>query len=151
MSMESTATARPDLATVASDVLGDLAFMVADDERVHYPDNAVWLEGRVQYHGPHSGELTCWSTRALANQLSQNLLGLMAADVSPDAGVDAVREFMNVLCGQLVTRWYGAGPVFDLSIPVVTPIEAPPLGDDRGRTAMMVDGQPLLIAHKPLA
>jgi len=52
--------------------------------------------------------------------LSANLLGLEAEDSGAQVGaVDAVREFMNVLCGQLITTWYGKNQVFDLTIPNV--------------------------------
>lgn len=109
-----------DLASVITDVLGGLAFMVNDDERVAPPPGAVWLRADVTYRGPLSGTITCWCTREFAVQLTANVLGLETDDDSArDHAADGLREFMNVLCGQFVTAWHGHEAIFDLTIPTV--------------------------------
>lgn len=44
-------TAIPDLATILDDVLGDLAFLVGDDEQPEPRSGTLWMECRVSYSG----------------------------------------------------------------------------------------------------
>lgn len=145
---ESAAISSSDLNAVLADVLADLAFMVADDESVTFPPGTVWLHGEIRYEGPHTGALRMWCTRDFATRLAANLLGLEPDDGSAQVGAeDAVREFLNVLCGQLVTACYGSGPVFNLSIPSVQEdIEPPPTeaAPGRCRCQLAIDGEPLI-------
>jgi len=141
----------PDLNTVLADVLANLAFMVSDDEPAAPPPQTVWLEGEIHYQGPQRGRLQCWCTQPFAVQLAANLLGTEPDDrQAQQAGHDAVREFMNVLCGQFVTARYGTRPVFSLTIPTVHNCGGPPdLSDAPPHDAcwLSVGGEPFLCRH----
>jgi chemotaxis protein CheY-P-specific phosphatase CheC len=143
----------PDLTTVAVDVLGDLAFMVTDDELLELPTGTVWMQGEVSYFGPVEGTVSCWCTRDFAVRLAANLLGIEPEEGEAQVNAeDSVREFMNVLCGQLVTLWHGTQDVYNLSIPKVTEcLETPtvPDTDPRHRSQLSIDGEPLLFAYRP--
>lgn len=139
------------LSRLVGDVLGNLAFMVSDDEPAELPPGAVWLQCSVRYDGPVSGELCCWCTRDFAIQLAANLLG-----IEPDEGdaqisaEDAFCEFLNVLCGQLVTAWHGSDAVFNLSIPscrecLETP--APPSGSTGLYSQLSISGEPFYCTY----
>ena len=142
-----TKSEKHDLATVLTDVLGNLAFMVSDDDSVEPPPGTVWLKCEINYHGPVSAALTCWCTRDFAIQLAANLLGIEADEGDAQAAAeDAVREFMNVLCGQLVTAWYGTTDVYSLSIPAVREcLDAPTQAEASGGShcQLSVSGEPL--------
>ncbi len=141
-------TDTPDLTTVVMDVLGDLAFMVSDDGRNELPAGTIWMQGEIGYKGSAQGTLRCWCTRAFAAQLAANLLGIEPNAAEAQIGAeDAVKEFMNVLCGQLVTLWHGTADVYTLSIPTVCECtEAPADLDPESPTAgqLCIDGEPLL-------
>lgn len=148
--LQSSTTQIPNLASVVLEVLGDLAFMITDDEPVQTPAEADWLQGEIAYHGAATGTVRCWCTRGLAIQLAANLLGIETEeDRAQLSAEDALREFLNVLCGQLVTAWYGRTAIFNLSIPVVR-AGAPTPGDTEGsgqeHCRFSVDGQPLVCA-----
>ena len=141
----------PDLTTVVTDVLGDLAFMVTDDETPDVGAGTVWMQADINYYGPISGTLRCWCTRHFATQLAANLLGIEPEEgEAVVAAEDALREFMNVLCGQLVTTWHGTEHVFNLSIPGVCEcMEAPPPADPAAAFCRLsIDGEPLLCTHR---
>jgi CheY-specific phosphatase CheX len=144
-------TDTPDLTTVVTDVLGDLAFMVTDDQQPEPVSHSGWLEAGVDYYGPASGTLRCWCTRAFARQLAATLLGIEPEEGEALAAAeDAVREFMNVLCGQVVTTWHGTESVFNLSIPSVCErLEPPPIEDTApgARCHVSIGGEPLLCTH----
>lgn len=151
-SKTSAAKAPPDLATIVGDVLGDLAFLVSDDERPALPAGAVWLECRISYSGPFSGTLRCWCTQSFASQLAANLLGTRPDSDAVREGVgDALGEFMNIVCGQLVTAWHGTDPVFDLSIPTVNECRETPrldLEQRDGACALSISGEPFYCRHE---
>jgi hypothetical protein len=138
----------PELKSIVLEVLGDLAFMITDDEPVHSPSDSDWISGEVSYRGPTAGTVRCCCTRALAIQLAANLLGIEVDECpAQTAAEDALREFLNVLCGQLVTRWYGRSAVFDLSIPSVqVGVPAPTVAGETGSNTcrLSVEGQLLL-------
>lgn len=141
----------PELVAIVGDVLGELAFMVGDDESVETLAGAVWMECGISYRGPFAGTLRCWCTRDFATQLVANLLGTDAGDETTlDETGDALCEFMNVVCGQLVTAWHGADPVFDLSIPTVVECdETPRLEPDKHTAAcqLTVSGEPFFCVY----
>lgn len=143
----------PELTTVVADVLGDLAFMVTDDGPVELPPGASWLQADISYHGEHTGNLKCWCTRELAIKLAASLLATEAdAGEAQAAADDALREFMNVLCGQLVTAWHGTAGVFTLSIPTVREFLGTPElpAAERGHVCQLqVEGEPLLCVYQP--
>lgn len=147
--MTSPATTRtPELTNVVLEVLGDLAFMVTDDRPAESPAGADWMQGEISYHGDARGTVRCWCTRGLAVRLAANLLGIEAEEGQAHlAAEDALREFMNVLCGQLVTAWHGRAGVFNLSIPRVSVGDGPPAqlgGAARDTCQVSVEGERLV-------
>lgn len=137
-----------DFGAIVSRVLGEMAFLISDDDSPETADAGEWIAGQIGYRGPVSGTIRCWFHPELALELAANLLGLDPdSPEAHDSAEDAVGEFMNVLCGQLVTTWYDQTAVFDLTIPQVT--RTSNTGDDEGAslTRLMVSGQPLRCTH----
>lgn len=135
-----------DLRMLVADIFGDLAFLVAEDDPGAANTMNRWLHGSVMYRGPFTGRLECWTTPAFARGLAVNMLGIDATE-EPAAGAseDALRELLNVLCGNLVTRRFGRDSVFDLGMPdVVAADQAPPTcqSDDALGCLVYVDGEP---------
>ena len=124
------------LATIFSEVLANLAFMFTDDEGVDSRPDDTWLETTIGYRGHSSGELTFRCTRRFTRLLAANLLGVDAEAESTDEADDAAKEFMNIVCGQLVTALHGSDDVFNLTIPQIRRLdEEPDLTLDDGVTA----------------
>ncbi|GJM24314.1 MAG: hypothetical protein DHS20C16_07290 [Phycisphaerae bacterium] len=146
MQSQTTAT----LTTVLSDVLADLAFMFCDGGDYCEQPSESWLETSIGYSGGVSGELNLICTRTFAVQLAENLLGFEAGEeVSNQESNDAVREFMNVICGQFVTAAHGTEDVFNLTIPSVSELEDEPFVEGSGDeiAQLSVDGQWLQLRH----
>lgn len=108
------------LTAIFSDVLANLAFMFTDEDDAPPEADGVWSEASIEYHGCVGGALRLVYPEPFAIELAANLLGTDPAgeDVGAQAA-DAVKELMNIICGQLVTALHGTEAVFNLSIPQV--------------------------------
>ncbi|MCB9849228.1 MAG: chemotaxis protein CheX [Phycisphaerales bacterium] len=149
MSQQTAAT----LATIFSDVLADLAFMFTDEEHNDPNPEEVWVETAIGYRGSSSGDLRFRCPRPFTALLAANLLG--ASEDDPDAensADDAAKEFMNIVCGQLVTALHGTQDVFNLTIPELQVLdEAPDLTLDDGEncSTISVEGHRIQLAYTP--
>lgn len=148
------------LATIFSEILANLAFMFTDEDPVDPPAGEVWLETTIAYSGPLAGSLRLWCTRDFSTRLAANLLGTDPDD--PDTAQsarDAVKEFMNIVCGQFVTAAHGTEEVFSLTIPETVELpETPDLATGEETSAschgvetsvVSVEGQFVQLSHLP--
>ena len=143
------------LTTIFSEVLADLAFMFNDDvdEAPTPVAGDVWLEAEISYHGPQRGTLRFRCPRLFSEQLAANLLGIdIDSTEASDQSADAVKEFMNIVCGQLITAIHGTEAVFDLTIPTLRELsETPSMPDeqDANSSTLVVEEQRLHLAYFP--
>ncbi len=150
-------TARPETVTrtalsgIVNEVLGNLAFMIGEEAPPAAAARSDWLQSEIHYYGPYAGGLRCWCTPKTAVQLAAALLGSDPDESEAQAAAeDACREFINVLCGQVVTAWYGSEAVFGLTIPTVNrgAAAAPlPGGAAAEFCAISVAGEPFYCLH----
>jgi CheY-specific phosphatase CheX len=78
----------------------------------------------MTFCGPFSGRLTLHVAAEVLPLLTQNMLGeLDPADSVEEKGRDALRETLNMICGNLLTEWQGDDPIFNLSPPEIVSAE----------------------------
>jgi len=140
------------LTTIFSEVLANLAFMFTDDESTVVSAGDVWIETTIGYRGAARGTLKLLCTRDFARLLAANLLGVDPEDPAAESRAhDAAREFMNIVCGQLVTALHGTERVFDISIP--TAVDLPsfpePRQEDPETCILSVEGHRVQLAYIP--
>jgi CheY-specific phosphatase CheX len=96
------------------------AFLFAEEtppKDIPSPSGKV-LSARITFTGTFSGSITLYVTEAMCSEIAANFLG-----VEPDTpGIsgkapDALKEVLNVICGNFLTAAAGDGPVFDLTVP----------------------------------
>lgn len=149
MPQQTTAT----LKTIFSDVLANLAFMFTDDEIPEPSPGDRWFETTIEYEGPRSGQLRFLCTPDFCVLLAANLLGVdPLTEEATQKSQDAVKEFMNIICGQFVTSVYGANDVYNLSIPEVRELpEAPELASSNvpEHATFCIDGHVVQLSHTP--
>ncbi len=128
------------LTAIFSDVLANLAFMFTDEDDAALKSDAVWAEASIEYRGCVSGRLNLVYPKPFSIELAANLLGTDpdSEDVELQAE-DAVKELMNIICGQLVTALHGTEALFNLSIPRVEALSDKPRfsGEDNGNTSTL--------------
>ena len=140
------------LATIFSDVLANLAFMFGDEEMADPSLDECWLETTISYMGPTCGTLRFRCTSAFTRLLAGNLLGVAPeADDAESKANDAVKEFMNIVCGQLVTALHGDDDVFNLTIPELRPMEELPdldIGSSDQVACLSVEGHRVQLCYQ---
>jgi hypothetical protein len=112
---------------------GDVPYCVAD----------------MTFGGVMRGSLCLAVSRAATIEIAANMLGADSGDDKPRAQAeDALRELLNVTCGQILTDFAGERPMFTLSVPKTSAIDAQTLTELRSDPATIgfrTDGAPMLL------
>jgi chemotaxis protein CheY-P-specific phosphatase CheC len=114
------------LVDVFSSTAEGFAFMFAEPFEGDFspPAPAPCLQVHMSFKGPIAGALTLAVPESLCAEIAANALGLdMDGEASASSMHDAIKELLNVTCGQFLTAYAGEEPVFDLSVPSVAPLD----------------------------
>lgn len=117
------------LARVAAETLEKLAFVFAyPDEPPRMgggpegcrPCNPDGSQASVGFRGPFRGELVMDICSADLLEVAANMLGLEPGDpIGSEERQDALKEVLNVVCGNLLPAIAGKTAVFDIDAPVI--------------------------------
>ncbi len=114
------------LRKVVSDSLEKLAFMFFASDAFREPilfQDAVTAE--VSFTGVFSGSLAIVITESALNELAENMLGIDIEDVEQNHLYDALKETVNIICGNWLPIEGGDEAVFHIGTPrVLSPSEA---------------------------
>ncbi len=109
------------------DVLQSLAFMFAEPVPKHElaTPGGPCVEARMGFSGAMQGAVALAVPEDTCVEIAANVLGMDAEDeVVMDRAHDALKEVLNITCGQLLVTLAGKAPLFDLSVPAVTDVDA---------------------------
>jgi len=113
------------LSQMTIDTLEKLAFMFAfpDEGEEGQPGDSM-VAGSVSFKGPFSGTLIMTISIEVLQELAANMLGLDdGEETTEDHRSDALRETMNVICGNLLPAIAGDEVIFDVGVPEVLPAD----------------------------
>ncbi len=109
---------------VVGRVLEETAYVFTDEiENEAIPNRDDWIVDGVKLFykeedGDRSGAVHLWVPNGFASYAASNMLGLDEDDEKAVAkGMDALRELLNVILGNLLTEVYGDDPIFDITLP----------------------------------
>jgi len=74
----------------------------------------------ITFEGPVTGRIFLLISEMLTKEIAANMLGIDEED--PDVqqkSIDATKEILNILCGNLLPKIYGKEPVFHLCTPYI--------------------------------
>ncbi len=140
------------LAKVFARVAEDLAFMFTEspDEELDEPAGNAFAKAHMSFHGPFSGTLSVAVPESMCAQIASNVLGLDPGDeLFIQQPYDALKELLNVTCGNLLTAMAGEEPVFDLQPPEVTVLDRAgwdAFKDSPGTVPFIVEDEPVLLS-----
>ena len=106
---------------VTAGVLENLTFLLQmpfeDDEPVADPDEPA-LAAMVEFSGPFAGGVFLRASLDLSPVVASNMLGLDFGEVATvEQQQDAVKELLNVVCGNLLPALAGPKAMFDVHAP----------------------------------
>lgn len=107
------------LRSVAAETLEGLAFVFAlPAESIDEIDYDSLIVANVTFVGVFSGTLIAIVSREILPGLAGNMLGVESEDaVSLDQQQDALKELLNVICGNLLPALAGDREIFHISVP----------------------------------
>lgn len=139
------------LRNVFCDILERMAFMFGDlAEEEEMPDtmnNAT--AASMTFTGPIKGSLTLAVPSEMCPEIAANILGIDPEEErAVEASHDALKELLNVICGNVLTELAGVEPVFDLSVPEIRELDSAAwkaLQENSATIALLVDDHPALL------
>lgn len=102
--------------------LSELAFMIPGEVGTEKLYSQNWDHlCKVDFSGPFSGELHVGITNSMLMPLAENMIGVEPGAELPEGvcELDALKELLNVICGNLLPEIEGQEAVFDISAPEV--------------------------------
>ena len=101
---------------VAEDMFESLAFLLGmpdEEEPVLDPNEAI--TARIDFNGPCQGSLFLGVSEEMLPELATNMLGMMEETPSSEEQLDAFKELLNVICGNILPTLAGTEAVFNVS------------------------------------
>jgi len=109
------------MSKVTIDILEKLAFMFAFPYEGEPRDSMV--AGSISFTGPFSGTLIMTISTESLKDLAANMLGLDdGEETTENQRSEALKETMNVICGNLLPAIAGDEVIFDIGVPGVLPV-----------------------------
>ncbi|MCL2701431.1 MAG: chemotaxis protein CheX [Phycisphaerae bacterium] len=127
------------LNSVAQETFETLAFMYS----VHEQDSPAGppVTAEVSFRGPIHGRLVLTVSDTMLPALGTNMLGFADDQAaSDDQQRDALKEVLNVICGNLLPLLYNRYDVFDVQAPVIPASPTSPDVPVDGQTRLYLDG-----------
>lgn len=99
----------------------------------------------IGFGGVLAGTIDLAVSRALCVEIAANMLGVDSSDErARERAEDAIREVLNVTCGQILTDLAGERPMFTLTMPrtrELSPELTSELAHDSGTSAFKIDSE----------
>ena len=115
------------LSRVAGETLEQLAFIFSlpEDERGCMILDSAVVAAFISFSGSFSGKLVMTVSNQLLPELAANMLGVDEEETELNQQHDALKETINIICGNLLPSIAGNEVVFDIDAPVIiTEVEA---------------------------
>ncbi len=108
------------LFAVAENVISKLAFMfVLQDDEIDSPDNGPEIFTMVNFKGPFSGKLIMNVSEKILPEIAANMLGVEEDETGIEEQYDAIKELINVICGNLLPEIAGKKAIFKVGTPEI--------------------------------
>jgi CheY-specific phosphatase CheX len=105
------------------------------------------LQAAIMFRGKAEGAIALSAPAALCKEMAANILGMDPEEADDDAGEDALKEIVNVICGEMMPVLFGEKEVVDLTVPALCRIDSgkwQELAADPGTVKLWVEDQPIL-------
>jgi len=109
------------LSRIAVKTFGELVFLFAfDEDEANTGQTDPAVAARISFSGFFSGTLVMKLSAKILPQLTTNMLGVdEQEETTLDQQYDALKETLNVVCGNLLPEIAGAQEVFNIDPPAI--------------------------------
>ena len=108
------------LRRAAEDTFANLAFMFpAGEAGEGQGEVSAWRAVALSFTGPLNGKLAMKVSDDLPVPIAANMLGLDDETPTAEQQADALRELLNVICGNMLPILAGSEEVFDVGAPAI--------------------------------
>ncbi len=107
---------------ITSETFEKMAFIFAEQNPEPGADETAFsgaTVASVSFTGPTGGSLCMAISGEVLPELSANMLGMDEDETTSEQHADALRETMNVICGNLLPAIAGDKAVFDIDAPEI--------------------------------
>lgn len=127
------------LSRVAVTTLQQLAFIFSfpEDERNNIDLDST-VGARIFFNGPSSGFLSVIISKQVLPELTANILGVDEEETTSDQQHDALKETINIICGNLLPDIFGKQIIFNIDSPKIIPPAEAIKEKDEYKVAFMV-------------
>ena len=135
---------------VLSGVLERFAFMFvesADECGAEGDVKGAYLYAVITFTGRTQGAISLAAPDDLCREMAANVLGMDPSETVETAGEDALKELVNIICGELTVALYGNEDVFNLTVPNLYRVDRSKwreLGADSDSVKLSLEGKPLV-------
>lgn len=107
------------MSRVVIETLEQLAFLFSssEDEIDLLTPNSMAVN--VTFSGPFSGQLTMKMSKLVVLELTANMLGIDEEGITHDQQSDALKETINIICGNLLPAIAGDQAIFNINAPMI--------------------------------
>ncbi len=132
-------------------ILERFAFMFAEVPEGKMDEwRGEYFYSAITFDGPGKGSVSITAPAPLCKELAANVLGdLDSEGITAETAGDAVKELLNIICGEFVAELYGTKEVVNLSVPSLEITDRGKwceLSADDGVIKVMVDEQPMIVS-----
>lgn len=139
------------LGKVFAQVAENLAFMFVETPEGEEFETLEtdFVKAHMCFTGPFRGTLSIAVPRAMCPEIAASVLGLDPDDeLVTRQPCDALKELLNVTCGNVLTAIAGEEPVFDLTVPELTELDLESweaFSKSRGAIRFLVEDSPVVL------
>ena len=138
------------LAAVAAETLERLAFLFSSPQEENKGLISNSMAASISFKGPFSGRLVMKMSALAVLELSANMLGIDEDKVTIEQQSDAIKETINIICGNLLPVIGGNQVEFNINSPeIISELrdeERIPENNDKGRplalAKLIIDDEP---------
>jgi CheY-specific phosphatase CheX len=107
------------------------------DRDLPAPDIAATME----FRGPCQGRMIFRVSSEVLPTLAMNMLGDFNSDPGHrEKALDALKEVLNMICGNVLTAWRGAEAAFNLSPPEMMDMDMTPVSAPQAQAMFVFEG-----------
>ena len=108
------------LTSIAVETLERLAFIFSSAEEENDGLISEMKAADVSFSGPFSGKLVMKMSTPAVLEMTANMLGIDENKATNEQQSDAMKEALNVICGNLLPAIGGSHVIFNISVPQIT-------------------------------